>query len=698
MAIEVVESRSDDDTCSCSCSAAPSEADEEIRDGSVSGDEIDSSNDGGNNGRLKAVVKTVPDSIPEEPTPSIEETEFSSGTQGTATTVTTEGTEGTEASIQRNEKGQETSKGDNSTGKTDLGGVNNDAAQDDRPTEDDRLLNVPSDESVFAGVEQSDCGTDKLTNAPSDEAKSSSNTTPIASNDDAQSHHDRNEKDKKVQAQRNDVSLARRQWENAVASLKANPSLMTADILKLALHNRPPLDTIKFMIGLNPDAAGVPRQGPSALQIAVRHHASIEVVEEVIRACPYALFTGNGTYDPLTYAKIWRRDEAELIKVLERPISYWVTSSGESSASGPASLISRERGERKREVKPKKPSARSSHEKQTCSEASHRVPDPPAFPDKSCPSPPSSLLRSPSKLTKAEQRELSNIKLITAAIVKAQKKQMAEADQDKRDTEAKLKFLAKSEARARHDMVMFVDERIQKTARAHLVAIDMKERAFESRIATIGKDISDMLTESTERQEHADRERDERDEQVRKTVEGAMSTMKEEILAAADRVDKATASYGTKLAELAVRVDTESVANAAFRNDIRQRQGDLEERIEGSFAASCFVSTDQNQTEDTSFEVESIPATNSTDHLFSDDFGGGIDETCIVSSKSSGDFDYPQSQIQDSFSSEWNSSRRGLVVEEKSYHTDASWWKSTSNGKKKRRRGGWKRWLKVVRY
>lgn len=662
MSIEVVESRSDDETCSCS--AAPSDAEEEIRDGSVSGsDERDSARGDETGIALKTVVKEgVPDSIPEEPSMSMEETKFSAGTQDTATT---EGTEGTEASMQRNEKGQENGKDD-----CDSGGCVNHASGDRPPDKDDHLLNVPSDEDVFSGVTQAD-GDVKPT---------------ITELQPKQEHHDEQEN---AQAERDNASLARQQWENAVTVLKANPSLMTADILKLALHNRPPLSIIKFMVGLNPNAAGVPRSGPSALQIAVRHHASLEVVEEIIRACPYALFTGNGTYDPLTYAKIWRREDEDLIKMLERPISYWI-SGEESPPTSPVSSTSRGKAQQqKRGVRLKQPNAgRTSASSTTPS----RIPDPPASPDHSnqIQPPPPSALKSPSRLTKDEKRELSNIKLITAAIVKSQKKQMAEAENDKRDMDAKLMTLAKSEALARRDMVKFVDERVKKSCKAHLVAIDMKERAFESRIATIGKGISDMLTESTERQERLDREREERDEQVLKTVEGAVSTLKEEILAVADRVEKA---YGTKLAELAVRVDTESVASAAFRNDVRHRQGDLEQKVENALAGECFVPSGHTHTADTSFEVQSIPATNSTDHLFGDDFGG-IDETHIMGSKSSGEYEYGQSQIQNSFSSEWNNSRRGLV-EEQRYHTDASWWKAMgASSKKKKSKGRWKWWLK----
>lgn len=57
------------------------------------------------------------------------------------------------------------------------------------------------------------------------------------------------------------------------------------------------------MLELNPRAADIPEQGPSPLQVAVRHYASVEVCSLLIQACPLALMATHSGYDPLMYAK-----------------------------------------------------------------------------------------------------------------------------------------------------------------------------------------------------------------------------------------------------------------------------------------------------------------------------------------------------------------------------------------------------------
>ena len=79
---------------------------------------------------------------------------------------------------------------------------------------------------------------------------------------------------------------------------------MTRHVLILVLKNRPPLHVVEFMLSLNPQAADIPPQGPSPLQVAVRHNASVDVIRLVIQACPLALVATHSGYDPLMYAKV----------------------------------------------------------------------------------------------------------------------------------------------------------------------------------------------------------------------------------------------------------------------------------------------------------------------------------------------------------------------------------------------------------
>jgi len=89
------------------------------------------------------------------------------------------------------------------------------------------------------------------------------------------------------------------------------------NILNLAIKKNAPVNVIRSILRLDANAAAVPKNGPSALQLALRHEVSMDIIKELIEACPEALSSGNGSYDPLTYAKIWRPEDHDLIELLE---------------------------------------------------------------------------------------------------------------------------------------------------------------------------------------------------------------------------------------------------------------------------------------------------------------------------------------------------------------------------------------------
>jgi hypothetical protein len=114
-------------------------------------------------------------------------------------------------------------------------------------------------------------------------------------------------------------------WMKAAKLLRTDPSLMTGKILITALKNKAPLSVIKFFLSVNPKAAGIPKEGPTPLQVAVQHNASKEVVEELIAACPFALIvtTSAEWLDPLSYARRFRSSEMDLIALLSRPLGRY---------------------------------------------------------------------------------------------------------------------------------------------------------------------------------------------------------------------------------------------------------------------------------------------------------------------------------------------------------------------------------------
>jgi hypothetical protein len=122
----------------------------------------------------------------------------------------------------------------------------------------------------------------------------------------------------------NAQDFAEGHWNRAAAVLSARPSLMTPHILLLVLKNRPPPHVVEFMLSLNPRAADIPPKGPTALQVAVQHNASAAVCRILVEASPLALVAAHIGQDPLTYAKIWRRDEPEQASlVLDEQVSLF---------------------------------------------------------------------------------------------------------------------------------------------------------------------------------------------------------------------------------------------------------------------------------------------------------------------------------------------------------------------------------------
>jgi len=121
------------------------------------------------------------------------------------------------------------------------------------------------------------------------------------------------------------TSFTDKRWFKTASLLRADPSLMTSKILILALKNNAPLHVIKFFLNINPNAAGIPKEGPTPLQVAVQCNASKEVVKELLQACPFALIvtTSAEWLDPLSYARRHRSEETELIALLSRPLGRW---------------------------------------------------------------------------------------------------------------------------------------------------------------------------------------------------------------------------------------------------------------------------------------------------------------------------------------------------------------------------------------
>ena len=96
-------------------------------------------------------------------------------------------------------------------------------------------------------------------------------------------------------------------WKEAMAMIRDNPALLTPRVFWTTLEQNPPSHVIEFMLQMSPQVASIPKQGPTALQVAVQHGASIGVIQKLLEACPFALCVTNPNHamDPLSYASTY---------------------------------------------------------------------------------------------------------------------------------------------------------------------------------------------------------------------------------------------------------------------------------------------------------------------------------------------------------------------------------------------------------
>jgi hypothetical protein len=94
------------------------------------------------------------------------------------------------------------------------------------------------------------------------------------------------------------------QWKEAIDMIRANPSLLTPRVFWTTLEQDPPSHVVRAMLLLSPQVASIPKQGPTALQVAVQEGACLGAIRAVLEACPFALCVTNPHHamDPLSYA------------------------------------------------------------------------------------------------------------------------------------------------------------------------------------------------------------------------------------------------------------------------------------------------------------------------------------------------------------------------------------------------------------
>ncbi|CAB9527273.1 expressed unknown protein [Seminavis robusta] len=334
-----------------------------------------------------------------------------------------------------------------------------------------------------------------------------------------------------------------KRWIKAASLMRTDPSLVTGNILISALKNKAPINAIKFFLSVNPKAAGIPKEGPTPLQVAVQHNASKEVIRELIVACPFALIvtTSAEWLDPLSYARRYRSSETDLIALLSRPLGSWIHPNHSDGAV---------------------------HKKADARATSARTVPAPAmqFLKKAKQSEKTSLFSAEDK------EELQNVKQLCLSVMKGQKRLVREVgrvkDSVERNTAVGETDIDGSAAGTIHDMQevsIFDIEELgnsqQRNLRTHLIALDMKEQAMRAYVHQMEDKILQSL--QVTKQEYV----------AEKSYEDAFRGLRDDLHNAARRMDEFVGTLEHRMTDVEVRLDHEANVNATFRNGLQHHLG-----------------------------------------------------------------------------------------------------------------------------
>lgn len=304
--------------------------------------------------------------------------------------------------------------------------------------------------------------------------------------------------------------LLQHSWRKAIRVLRANPSLMTPAILCLALRQRPPVYVVDWMLRLNPNAAATAPSsggGPSPLFVAIQEKCSTVVVETVLKAYPQALVAQppGSQWDPVSLAKRERGKESDLLRLLQRPVSYWLMEEKKQdkrktlgAQRRKATVIPEAAASETEQIKKLNTPPRSTQllgiEKREPSVPPSIV-TPETKPQRHIPSllhrtrplgtstPPERPLsqrslqpsNQPSTWTPAERQELDNVKFLCLSLLKSHRR-LLDSQQDVSRNKPAM-HLEESERQA---LLRVMEERQQEQARICLIALDMKEKAIHA--------------------------------------------------------------------------------------------------------------------------------------------------------------------------------------------------------------------------
>jgi hypothetical protein len=307
---------------------------------------------------------------------------------------------------------------------------------------------------------------------------------------------------------------------------------VTPQNLQSALEKQAPIHVIKFIMGLNPKVMSIPKTGPTPLQVAVRHGASLEVIQLLLETCPFGLCVTNPDHpeDPLSYAKRHHKDRPGLIELLSRPLIYWVTESKNQQRKAsrddetvtvnsrtsstpliPSSFSSRHEdgGEA---MTPSSPRQQTDVETIVTEKTSHAP-------------------------TLVEREEIENIKTLCSQLLRAHKKMNKQVLACKNYLELHANLI-ESINNTKSDILIQMEEQQKHHFYRQLIALDMKEKAYKAKLRKIQKSHVGELESR---------------------MKGWKETMKAWTESTKEQID-----------ELQFLFDTEATINAHFRNDLAE--------------------------------------------------------------------------------------------------------------------------------
>jgi hypothetical protein len=329
------------------------------------------------------------------------------------------------------------------------------------------------------------------------------------------------------------------------SKLGSDPSQVTQQVLISALEKQAPLHVVQFIMALNPKVMSIPKTGPTPLQVAVQHNASLEIVQSLLEACPFGLCITNPDHseDPLTYAKRHHKDRPGLIELLSRPLSYWVNESKNQQRN--ANISSRD----------DEPESNSGLTSSITSFSRHILAA--VTPNNSRQQPvvtPPEKKTSSSPTTSIDREEVENIKTLCSQLLKAHKKLNKQVVACKNDVELHANLI-ESMNNTKCDLLIQMEEQQKHHFYRQLIALDMKEKAFKAKLRKMQKSHVEEL-------------------------ESKMNEWKK-------NAESWTASTKNQIEELQILVNHEAKVNAHFRNDLAEWME--EKRQEESQNVPAFV-------------------------------------------------------------------------------------------------------------